>query len=381
MKDFSEYFSRFIAGDPERLHFAAHSHHFWPDCSYDAHLRCWHDAATYVDDKWGPIFSQIIPAIQGHIARHLSLPSAETIAFAANTHEFVLRLHSAFATPPTILTTDAEFHSFHRQSLRWQEAGQAEVQTIAADPLPSFPERFLQAARAETHDLIYISKVFFNSGYVVSFLEELVDIVRDRKTVVVIDGYHGFMALPIDLSSIADRVFFIAGGYKYAMAGEGVCFMHCPPGALPRPVNTGWFAGFDGLQDAVHQVSYAKDGMRFWGATFDPSGMYRFLAVQEWLQSISTGPKEIHSHVATLQALFLDGVAKQGRNLGTLIPGDEAADRGHFITFCNPEAASLAKELAEKKVMVDVRGDRLRFGFAIYHRPQDIDELLRRLAS
>ena len=48
-----------------------------------------------------------------------------------------------------------------------------------------------------------------------------------------IDGYHGFMALPTDFAAIAGRAFYLAGGYKYAMAGEGVCFMHCPPGYVP----------------------------------------------------------------------------------------------------------------------------------------------------
>ena len=50
-----------------------------------------------------------------------------------------------------------------------------------------------------------------------------------------LDGYHAFLARPVDLSGLADRAFFLAGGYKYAMAGEGACFLHCPPGWLPRP--------------------------------------------------------------------------------------------------------------------------------------------------
>ena len=37
---------------------------------------------------------------------------------------------------------------------------------------------------------------------------------------------------------------YLAGGYKYAMAGEGACFMHCPPGFGARPRNTGWYASF-----------------------------------------------------------------------------------------------------------------------------------------
>ena len=43
-------FSRFL-GDG-RLHFAAHSHHPWPDVTFDAHQRAWLDAAELMDDKW-----------------------------------------------------------------------------------------------------------------------------------------------------------------------------------------------------------------------------------------------------------------------------------------------------------------------------------------
>ncbi len=51
----------------------------------------------------------------------------------------------------------------------------------------------------------------------------------------VIDGYHGFMAVETDLSAVADRVFYVTGGYKYAMSGEGVGMLHAPPGYGPRP--------------------------------------------------------------------------------------------------------------------------------------------------
>src|SRR6185295_14885913 len=104
-------------------------------------------------------------------------------------------------------------------------------------------------------------------------------------SVVVIDGYHGFMAVPTDLSAVAGRAFYLAGGYKYAMAGEGVCFLHCPQGYGPRPRDTGWYAGFSALEKGAGGVPYANDGIRFLGATFDASGLYRFNAVQDWLHA------------------------------------------------------------------------------------------------
>ncbi len=123
---------------------------------------------------------------------------------------------------------------------------------------------------------------------------------------IVIDGYHGFMARPTDLSHLASRAFYMAGGYKYAMAGEGACFMHCPPGLAPRPRDTGWFAAFGNLSGVqAGKVAYSDDGWRFMGSTFDPSGLYRFNAVMRWLDDEGIVVGTIHDHALALQDRFL----------------------------------------------------------------------------
>src|SRR5262249_24261098 len=74
----------------------------------------------------------------------------------------------------------------------------------------------------------------------------------------------------------------------------------------PRPRDTGWFAGFDGLADgAAAQVAYAPDGSRFMGATFDPTPLHRMAAVFAWMDEIGLSVAAIHEHVLGLQALFL----------------------------------------------------------------------------
>ena len=179
---------------------------------------------------------------------------------------------------------------------------------MPAEPAATFPQRFAQAARRGGHDLVYVSQVFFNSGATSGDLFALASAVRDPQTLVAIDGYHGFMAVPTDLAAVADRVFYIAGGYKYAMAGEGACFMHCPPGFAPRPRDTGWFAAFGALTEKQKGVPYGADGSRFLGATFDPSGLYRMRAVFAWLEEIGLTVAAIHAHVLALQKDFLDRV-------------------------------------------------------------------------
>jgi len=378
-------FGRFAAEAQavDRLHFAAHSHHWWPDVSMSAQGRVWEDAAVLVDDKWSTIFDTQLPAFQGHVARILGLPDPSTVSVAPNTHEFLVRILSCLdeQRPVKLLTTTSEFHSMSRQLARWIEAGRVVATQVDNEPFDDFDQRFGEAAARPGWDLIYFSQVFFDSGFVIRDLGALVSTCH-TDAVVVIDGYHGFCALPTDLAHIAPRAFYIAGGYKYAMSGEGACFMHCPPGVLPRPVDTGWFAGYGDLQQGRSgEVGYAKDASRFLGSTFDPSGLYRFNAVQDMLVREGLDVGTVHAHVSGLQARFLRGLGDgvPGLTRAHLISDPEARQRGHFLTFRSPHAGSLQHGLAAEKVVTDVRADSLRLGFALYHDEGDVDELLARI--
>jgi kynureninase len=212
--DLREHFSEFRAAQPGRIHLAAHSHHFWPDAACAAHRRALNDAARLVDAKWDAIFGELIPRVQRGIAAVLALPDPAAIAFAPNTHDFLRRLLSALppGRSPRILTSDSEFHSFTRQIARLEEEGLVAVERITAEPFESFGGRFVAAAGGGGHDLVFVSQVFFNSAATAGPLDAIAAAVRDAHTLVVFDGYHGFMALPTVLAASANRAFYLAGG-------------------------------------------------------------------------------------------------------------------------------------------------------------------------
>ena len=378
-------FGRFREADPQRLHFAAHSHHYWPDVAFAAQQRCWEDAARLADRKWETVFGEVVPRAQAGIAGILGLPNPASLAFGPNTHGFLLRILSCLPQdrPVRVLTSDGEFHSFERQLRRLEETGRAEVTRVPTEPFHDFAPRFRQAAEQGRRDLIYLSQVFYNSGYAVPELESIVSAVPEPETLVVIDGYHGFLARPTDLSALADRAFYMGGGYKYAMAGEGVCFLHCPPGQAARPPDTGWFAAFGALTaKSEGQVPYGADGSRFLGATFDPVGIYRLNAVLDWLAAEGITPANIHAHATTLQEAFVDGLqalAIPGLAQETLVVPIEEPNRGNFLTFRTPEAGALYDALLARNIITDHRGDRLRFGFGIYQDESDVAALIERL--
>jgi selenocysteine lyase/cysteine desulfurase len=193
------------------------------------------------------------------------------------------------------------------------------------------------------------------------------------------------MALPTALAGNADRAFYLAGGYKYAMAGEGVCFIHCPGGFAMRPRDTGWFAAFGALErGGGARVAYGKDGTRFMGATFDPTGLYRLAAVFDWMQAIGLTVAAVHDHVLALQELFRAEIArakiKPLCDARLVTPVAAGSTRGHFLTFELADAQAIHDRLARANIITDVRGERIRFGFGCYHTADEIEAAVAAIA-
>ena len=195
----------------------------------------------------------------------------------------------------------------------------------------------------------------------------------------VIDGYHAFMAIETPFSDVAaSSAFYLGGGYKYAMSGEGCAFLHAPPGFGERPRITGWFAEFEDLTLPPGSVGYRKDAMRFMGATFDPSGLYRFNAVRRMLWENGLTTARISAHVSRLQEHLLASVE------GTAFGGAERLNGpgdARFLAFRSPNAQRWAAELKARNCITDVRGDVLRVGLALYHDEEDIGAFAKMAAE
>ena len=384
--NFKELFSRSLLADPERLHFAAHSHHLWPDASFDGQVEAWNDAARLADRKWDRVMDEIWPEAQSHVADELATGDDSGIVFSPNTHDFLIRLVTAASRRGPqlrILTTDGEFHSARRQFARWAEEGWIKLERIPVEPFDSFFERFLAAAQTGEHDLIMVSQVMFGSGQVFAPVSRLASLGRPGGPWVVIDGYHAFMAIEEPLGPEAARTaFFVGGGYKYAMAGEGCAFLHAPPGFGPRPPITGWFAEFEDLTLPPGSIGYSKDATRFLGATFDPSGLYRFCFVQRMLKEQGMTTATVSAHVADLQSRVMEGIAGTALGQAELLNPLKGGAHARFLAFRSPGAQRWYSELLAANCITDVRGDVLRIGFGIYQDEADVDRLvglLRRL--
>lgn len=370
---YKKYYQKFLKANPDVQHYASHSHHYWPDVTREAMIQYWDDSAKLVDDKWNYFFSTKIPQAQKLISEIIKINAPEQIVFAPNTHELAYRLLSCldFKKKIKILTTDSEFYSFERQINRLCESSLLEVEKVPTQPYVDFEERFINKINEQDYDMIFFSHVFFNSGVVVKNFEKLVAAVNNPETLIVVDAYHSFMALPTDLSQLQDRIFYIAGAYKYAQGGEGCCFMSVPKGCRLRPAYTGWFAGFSELATKGGAVSYSNDGLRFAGSTMDFSALYRLHAVLELFKKENITVEKIHDYIRRMQNNFrehLKEINHKVLNEKNIVHLD-FNHHGHFFAFETGDPSLTKKlhdELHAKNIRTDYRGTRLRFGFGLY---------------
>src|SRR5690606_7574219 len=102
----------------------------------------------------------------------------------------------------SILTTTSEFHSWRRQILRLKELPEVSVTMLSTEVREELLSK-LKAELQKAPDIFYISQVFFDSGYALTDQEILeLNQACSPSTIMVVDGYHGFAAIPTDLSQL-----------------------------------------------------------------------------------------------------------------------------------------------------------------------------------
>ncbi|WP_434047406.1 MULTISPECIES: aminotransferase class V-fold PLP-dependent enzyme [Sorangium] len=369
-------YSRFLApadGEARRILLTGHSHQAWPDVARDALAACFDDAARLVDDKWDAAVFPKRAAVGEAILERMGFDRGDAIVFGQNTHELVYRLITALPRRerPRIVTTQGEFHSLRRQLARLEEEG-VDVEWVSVEPRAALADRLLAALRPGT-SMLAISAVLFESATVVPRLDEIVARAAELGAVPLVDAYHAFNVVPVAWGRAAPHVFAVAGGYKYAAMGEGICWMRVPRASELRPVFTGWFADFGALAGSGGGVAYAPGGARFAGSTFDPAALYRAAAALEhWDRFGLTVPR--------LRAISL---RQTGRILGLLDAAGRAGDvisprdperRGGFVAVRAERAGDIVERLRARRVLVDARRDVLRIGPAPYLTDAEIDE-------
>jgi kynureninase len=360
------HYSAFL--EPGRVLLTGHSHQAWPDVARAAMIEAFDDAAAHADDKWSRAMDKADRVRRGVAERIGAVP--EEIALAASTHELVARFLSALdlRARPHLVTTSGEFHSAHRQLSRLREEG-VDVTFVDAHPVRTLAERLAAAITPKTAAVL-ASTVLFETSSVVPNLRAVAERAHAAGAHVLFDAYHAFGVVPFRMEDFGGGpVFLVAGGYKYAQWGEGVCFLRAPSGTGLRPVYTGWFSDFAGLAaprptdpQRAAPVQYGpRPADVFAGSTYDPVSHYRAAAVLDFFEREGLTVARLRDLSLAQTSLLLRGL-----DAFDVATPREPAQRGGFVSVRMPAAQRAVAALKGKGVVTDARGDLLRLGPAPY---------------
>ncbi|MSP25411.1 MAG: hypothetical protein EXR75_09655 [Myxococcales bacterium] len=395
---------------PGRVLLSGHSHQAWPDVARQAQLEVFDDAAQWVDEKWERAIFPLVDEVGRGVLTRMGFAPTDAIAFAESTHELVVRLFSALDLARTrVVTTTGEFHSLDRQLRRFAEDGTT-LHWVDASPRTGLAERLIAAIERERGGdgplVVALSAVLFEDAYVMPELGRILAHADAAGALTLVDAYHAYNVVPLGAGTLPESAFVVAGGYKYAGFGNGVCWMRIPPECALRPRYTGWFSDYASLAEPRTTerppVRYGSGGARFAGATFEASGFYRARAALRQFDALGLTVEALRAISTRQTRRIIDGLAAHGvladdagalANGGALDDGgicegslrlvssDDDARRGGFVALGHPRAAELVTKLSRLGVLTDARGSRLRLGPAPYLSDEELDRGVSVLAE
>jgi kynureninase len=343
----------------ERLLLTGHSHQAWPDVAREGVVEAWDDAALLVDEKWERAFEKA-DRVRDGFRLWLDEPGAE-IALDQNTFGLVLRFLSALdlRRRPRLVTTSGEFHTLRRLLARLAEEELLDVVVVQARPAETLAERLAAEANERTAAVL-VSAVLFEDSRIVPGLGELAAACAAQGAELLVDVYHALGCMPFPLAAQGlESAWVVGGGYKYLQLGEGNCFLRLPPQANElRPAFTGWFAEFAEMaaEKVPGTLEYPRGGMRFAGATYDPTSHYRAARVFDFFAEQGLTPEALRESYLRQTAFLADRMDVR----------EPREDFGGFLTVEIQNAEEVSRQLAVDGVMTDSRGRYLRLGPAPY---------------
>ncbi len=231
-------------------------------------------------------------------------------------------------------------------------------------------ERMLETIRAGKVDIVALSHVQYNSGYVAD-LRQLGDCCREHGVWFIVDATQSLGALPIDVSALPVDV-LISSHYKWMNAGFGTGSMYCSAAFMKRyPPKTGGSNSY--LKPGQDWLE--SDPMR----AFEPghANMYGLTLLDAAIADrLQPGVETIAAGNAALTAALLEGIRDSGL---PLIGPATMANRCSILVFHDEHG--LSERLRAAGITATFRGGRVRISFHHHNTVADVEALLRTLSA
>jgi selenocysteine lyase/cysteine desulfurase len=274
-------------------------------------------------------------------------------------------------------------HEFPSNDLPWRWLARRGVSVRVVEP--DHPSGAIPAARLAAEVSTRTRVVAFAH---VSYLHggridpgPVVEAARRVGALTVVDGSQAAGALPFDFGASGVDV-YAASGYKFLLGPYGCGAGLFSPRALDRVAvaDVNWWSvqGADDLGHLPAGVALKPGAQRY--DAHEPASFNNLMPLAESLRLVlEATPALVLAH-----ARELCDRAASGLPPGFSIASPEAAERSHILCLRAATAAATTEafeRLKAAKVVVALRGDRLRVSPHLYNTAMDVDRLLAALAG
>jgi selenocysteine lyase/cysteine desulfurase len=247
-------------------------------------------------------------------------------------------------------------------------------------------DRFFSAIDRETR-LVAISEVNYATGFrppLAAISEFLTAIPAARRPVFFVDGTQSAGALRFDVQATPVDVYAVHG-YKWLISPNGAGFFYIAPHLRARiqPNVVGWRSHHDwrNVDNLHHGAPVFKTSAEKYEAGGLPSALlYAMEASVEMILAIGTD--EIERRVLGLANDLRSRLTGLGAECDTGEPSEALPSQIVAAQFPGNDVRALAKELAQRRVLVAARHGRLRVSPHFYNNEDDnqrFETELRRL--
>ncbi|MBA3788757.1 MAG: aminotransferase class V-fold PLP-dependent enzyme [Actinobacteria bacterium] len=245
-----------------------------------------------------------------------------------------------------------------------QELRGAEVVQVAPEP------EAYAAAIDERTALVCSTLVSYRTG-AVHDVTAIYALARQHGALMLVDGYQGIGAIPLDAAKTGDIV--VGGTVKYLLASAGLAFMACRPGLVTEllPTQTGWFADENVFEMQIERYRPHRSARRFDAGTPPVPNIYAGVAGVGLIAE--AGVPAIAEHVRGLVERLVAGLDELGAGVAT-------PPHGPLVCVRSTDAPELVRVLGEEDIVASERDSSLRVSLHLYNTADDVDAVLAALA-
>ncbi len=314
--------------------------------------------------------------VRAQLAKLINANSDE-VTFSKNTSDGVSMVANGISwnNGDNVVTTNVEFPANMYPWLALRPRG-VQVRMVFEEEGRIPLERIFESIDGKTR-VVAISSVEFASGFRTD-LAALGAFCQSKGVLLFVDGAQTLGAFPIDVRAM-NIDFLAAAGHKWLAGPEGlgVFYVRRELQGHLRPTSIGWMSMKEPFNFDRYHFEFADSARRYDSGGYNLMGVYALGGALELVEEM--GVDKIANRLLFLTDRLAAGVRRRGyRVISSRSPGEGSGVLSFFSDVHAPDPIRRHLQ-GEHRIVIAVRGGRLRASPHYYNSEREIDQLIEAL--